>query len=265
MQANKDYLKIMQKLRILIADDEAPARNKMKRMLEALDVVAELWEAENGLEALAKIAEHHPDIVFLDIEMPGKNGLEVAQSLDAEDAPMIIFATAYNEHAVKAFEINAMDYLLKPFNQERLESALQRALKNNGNGHLDKEKIGQVTPPENEEELPIAFASKIPVPTRDRYKLIDYEDIICMEIEERSVRLFTKEKSYILNHSLETFEKRLPTDKFFRVNRSTIINFTQVKEIVIWFGNRFKIIMSNDKEIISSREKTKVLKQVLKI
>ncbi|MBX7243106.1 MAG: LytTR family DNA-binding domain-containing protein [Bacteroidia bacterium] len=255
----------MNKLKILIADDEAPARSKMKRMLELLGVSDEIIMAENGIDALQKIREEGPDLVFLDIEMPGKTGLEVAESLEPDEAPMIIFATAYNEHAVKAFEINAMDYLLKPFNQDRLSMAIQRALKSNEDKTpLSKEQIQSVKEPENQEEgLP--FYNKIPVPTRDRYKLIDYDEIVCIEIEERSVRLYTKEKSYILNHPLETFEKRLPPDKFFRVNRSTIINFSQLKEIVIWFGNRFKIIMCNDKEIISSREKTKVLKSVLKI
>lgn len=255
----------MNKLKILIADDELPARSKMKRMLELLDVASEIIVAENGIDALEKIQRHHPDLVFLDIEMPGKSGLEVAESLDYEDAPIVIFATAYNEHAVKAFEINAMDYLLKPFNQERLSLAIERATKNTRKP-LEKDQIQSVREPsEGDEDGPMPFANKIPVPTRDRYKLVDYEEIVCIEIEERSVRLYTVEKSYILNHSLETFEKRLPTEKFFRVNRSTIINFSQVKEIIIWFGNRFKIIMTNEKEIISSREKTKVLKQVLKI
>lgn len=253
----------MTKLKILIADDELPARNKMKRMLDALEVASEIWEAENGLQALEQIRINQPDLVFLDIEMPGKTGLEVAEEL-AEDAPLIIFATAYNEHAVKAFEVNAMDYLLKPFNQERLSASIQRALKNGHQG-LDKEKIQSVKEPNDAAEGVMPFSNKIPVPNRDRYKLIDYEEVVCIEIEDRNVRLFTKDKSYLLNHSLETFEKRLPSESFFRVNRSTIINFSQVKEIVIWFGNRFKIIMSNDKEIISSREKTKILKHVLKI
>lgn len=258
---------MINKLKILIADDEAPARSKMKRMLEMLGVSDEIIMAENGIEALEKINSEHPDLVFLDIEMPGKSGLEVAESLDPNDAPAIIFATAYNEHAVKAFEINAMDYLLKPFNQDRLSMAIQRALKNSEEKRFpNKDQLKSVKEPESpEEESVLPFYNKIPIPTRDRYKLIDFEEIVCIEIEDRNVRLYTIDKSYILNHSLDVFEKRLPSDRFFRINRSTIINFEQVKEIVIWFGNRFKIIMNNNKEIISSREKTKILKTVLKL
>lgn len=256
----------MQKFKILIADDELPARNKMKRMLEVSEMATEVIVAENGLIALEKIEKHKPDLVFLDIEMPGKTGLEVAQEISIQDnPPIIVFATAYNEHAVKAFEINAIDYLLKPFNQERLKMALERALKNNQRS-LTPQQIDSIKEPvEGAEDGTLPFANKIPVPTRDRFKLLDFEEVVCIEIEDRSVRLYTADKSYILGHPLDVIEKRLPTDKFFRVNRSTIINFSQVKEIIIWFGNRFKIIMVNDKEIISSREKTKVLKQVLKI
>jgi two-component system LytT family response regulator/two-component system response regulator LytT len=255
----------MNKLRVLIADDELPARNKMKRMLESLEMSDTIFMAENGIDALSIIQTNKPDIAFLDIEMPGKTGLEVAREMDSDET-LVIFATAYNEHAIKAFELNAMDYLLKPFNEERLKSSIERAMRNGFRKNIEAEHLESVKETDEfDGENPLPFANKIPVPTRDRYKLIDYDDIVCIEVEERSVRLYTIEKSYLLNHPLETFEKRLPMDKFFRVSRSTIISFSHVKEIVIWFGNRFKIILNNDKEVISSREKSKVLKHVLKI
>ncbi|RMG64540.1 MAG: DNA-binding response regulator [Bacteroidetes bacterium] len=254
----------MSKLRVLIADDELPARNKMKRLLGKIEEVELVHAAENGFDALEHIQSLKPDLVFLDIEMPGMNGLEVAESIDLEDMPSVVFATAYSEHAIKAFELNAQDYLLKPFNEDRLRAAVEKVSTNRGETALDKEKIAQILKSELAEDIKTPFANKVPIPTRDRYKLIDYEEIVCIEVEERSVRLFTADKSYLLNHTLDTFERKLPQDMFFRVNRSCIIGLGHVKEIVIWFGNRFKIILSNGKDVISSREKSKILKQVLK-
>ncbi len=254
----------MSKLRILIADDEQPARNKMKRLLSKFDDIEVVSVAENGLEALEQIQHEQPDMVFLDIEMPGMNGLEVAENIDLENMPAVVFATAYSEHAIKAFEVSAIDYLLKPFNEERLRSSIDKVQENRAGAGLDRNKIAEILKSELADEIKTPFSNKVPIPTRDRYKLVDYSEVVCIEVEERSVRLFTKERSYLLNHTLDTFERKLPTEMFFRVNRSCIIGLKHVKEIVIWFGNRFKIILSNDKEVISSREKSKILKQVLK-
>lgn len=254
----------MSKLKVLIADDELPARNRMKRLLKKIDSVEVLHVAENGLDALEHIQNLKPDLVFLDINMPGMNGLEVAENIEMDRMPAVIFATAYSEHAIKAFELNAMDYLLKPFNEDRLRSAIDKVSANRDSAALNKEALAEILKSELAEEIKTPFSNKVPIPTRDRYKLVDYTEVVCIEVEERSVRLYTKEKSYLLNHTLDTFEKKLPSDQFFRVNRSCIIGLKHVKEIVIWFGNRFKIILSNDKEVISSREKSKILKQVLK-
>ncbi len=254
----------MSKLRVLIADDELPARNKMKRLLQKITSVELVHAAENGFDALEHIQSLKPDLVFLDIEMPGMNGLEVAENIDLDKMPAVVFATAYSEHAIKAFELNALDYLLKPFNEERLRNTIDKVSNSQDSGALDKNKIAEILKSELAEEIKTPFSNKVPIPTRDRYKLVDYTEVVCIEVEERSVRLYTKEKSYLLNHTLDTFERKLPSDQFFRVNRSCIIGLKHVKEIVIWFGNRFKIILSNDKEVISSREKSKILKQVLK-
>ncbi|MCI4669743.1 MAG: LytTR family DNA-binding domain-containing protein [Bacteroidia bacterium] len=254
----------MSKLRVLIADDELPARNKMKRLLTKFNDVEIVHMAENGLDALENIQNSKPDLVFLDIEMPGMNGLEVAGNITTDPMPAVVFATAYNEHAIKAFELNAQDYLLKPFNEDRLRQAVDKVKNNRIETALDPEKLVELLRPEAAEEIKVPFSNKVPIPTRDRYKLVDYDDVVCIEVEERSVRLFTKERSYLLNHTLDTFERKLPGDMFFRVNRSCIIGLKHVLEIVIWFGNRFKIILSNQKEVISSREKSKILKQVLK-
>lgn len=254
----------MNKLRVLIADDEMPARARMKRMLEGFEEIEIVHIAENGLEALEKIQELKPDAVFLDIEMPGLNGLEVAANISLEETPHIVFATAFNDYAIKAFELNAIDYLLKPFNEERLESCIEK-IQEHPRGKAQKDTQKKIQSIANDEDdLKIPFTNKIPVATHDRYKLLDYEDVICIEVEERSTLLYSAEKTYILNQTLDYFEKKLPTDRFLRINRSCIIGLLHVKEIIIWFGNRFKIVLTNGKEVISSREKSKLIKQVLK-
>ncbi|MEM8900426.1 MAG: response regulator, partial [Bacteroidota bacterium] len=134
----------MSKLRVLIADDELPARNKMKRLLQKITSVELVHAAENGFDALEHIQSLKPDLVFLDIEMPGMNGLEVAENIDLEKMPAVVFATAYSEHAIKAFELNALDYLLKPFNEERLRNTIDKVSNSQDSGALDKNKIAEI-------------------------------------------------------------------------------------------------------------------------
>ncbi len=253
----------MSKLRVLIADDEAPARKKMVRMLAEYESIEIVHEAENGLDALEHIEKLKPDIAFLDIEMPGLNGIEVATNLTGDHIPFIVFATAYNEYAIKAFELNAIDYLLKPFNEERLAQTIDKIEASPRAKTIEQQQQG-ISELERNDSLRLPFSNKIPIATFDRYKLIDYEDVILIEVEERNTVLYTKDKSYTLNQTLDYFEKKLPTDRFLRVNRSSLIGLEHVQEIVIWFGNRFKIILTNGKDVISSREKSKILKQVLK-
>lgn len=248
---------------MLIADDEELARKKMKRLLGKFADFEIVEEAANGEEALQMIRQKKPDIAFLDIEMPGLNGIEVAAALTDEDVPYIVFATAYNEHAIKAFELNAIDYLLKPFNEERLGNCLEK-IKGSPRGKYLANQKKAVKNLEANKEISLPFSNKIPIPTFDRYKLVDFDEVVCIEVEERNTILYTAEKSYTLNQTLDYFEKKLPSDKFLRVNRSSLIGLQHVKEIVIWFGNRFKIILTNGKDVISSREKSKILKQVLK-
>jgi DNA-binding LytR/AlgR family response regulator len=253
------------KYRVLIADDEAPARNKMQRMLGQFEHVEIIHVAQNGLDALEHIEKMRPDIAFLDIEMPGLSGIEVAQSIAPGKIPYIVFATAYNEYAVNAFELNAIDYLLKPFSGERIQQALEK-IQQNPRGRFAENNLKNIDKVAQDLESAgsFQFSNKIPIPTVDRYKLVDYDDVICIEVEERFTIIYAKDRTYTVSQTLDHFEKKLPQAEFFRVNRACIISLSKVKEIVIWFGNRFKIILTNGKEVISSREKSKHLKHILK-
>lgn len=253
------------KYRVLIADDEAPARNKMERMIGQFEFLEIVHISPNGLDALENIDKIRPDIVFLDIEMPGLTGIEVAQNISPGKVPYIVFATAYNEYAVNAFELNAIDYLLKPFNAERLQQTLEK-IQASPRGRFTEQALKNIDKVAQDIESAGAFqfVNKIPIPTIDRYKLVDYDDVVCIEVEERFTIIYTNDRTYTVSQTLDHFEKKLPANDFFRVNRACIISLSKVKEIVIWFGNRFKIILTNGKEIISSREKSKQLKQILK-
>jgi len=253
------------KYQVLIADDEVPARNKMERMVKQFDFLEIVHISPNGLDALENIDNLKPDIAFLDIEMPGLTGIEVAQNLAPGKVPYIVFATAYNEFAVNAFELNAIDYLLKPFNVERLQQTLEK-IQQNPRGRFARENLKNIdkVAQDIEANSSFQFSNKIPIPTVDRYKLVDYDDVICIEVEERFTIIYTKDRTYTVSQTLDHFERKLPQNEFFRINRACIISLSKVKEIVIWFGNRFKIVLTNGKEVISSREKSKHLKHILK-
>ncbi len=249
----------MQPINILIADDEDPARNRMVRLLEGFEFIGDIFKASNGEEALNIIMEKSPDLAFLDIEMPEFTGLEVAAQIPKDHHTKIIFATAYNDFAIQAFEHNAIDYLLKPINKERLEKCFE---KYELMQQVNSKKIEEIANSLNANGG-LQLSNKIPIPTADRYKLLDVNEIICVEISERICYVYTKEKKYMLTLTLEQIEKKLPHKQFVKVNRATIINLNEVTEFIIWFGQRFKIMLSNQKEIISSREKSKFLKHLL--
>jgi len=252
--------------KVLIADDEAPARNKMQKMLEAYPDIEIAHVATNGLEAYEQIKQLKPDIVFLDIEMPGMTGIEVVNNFeDPEEVPYIVFVTAYHDYAVHAFDLNAIDYITKPVNADRLQDALDKIRKTPRGKFLSsfKQNLEKVTE-ELEHSGSFQFSNKLPVPTSDRYKLVDYNDIIYIEIIERFTFIHTSDRVFTVTYTLEHYEKKLPSKDFFRVNRSTIINLSKIQDIIFWFGNRFKILLTNGKEIISSREKSRFLKGILK-
>jgi two-component system LytT family response regulator len=249
--------------RALIADDEAPARNKMVRMLQEpnFEHVEIINISTNGLDAYQYIQLLKPDVAFLDIEMPGMTGLEIAESLPPELRPTIVFATAYNEHAIKAFELNAIDYLLKPFSIERLAQTFERIEARKGE-RTDSEGGGDYV--RLAEQLGMPAFTKIPVPIGDKIKLIDFDEVVSIEVEDRITHIYTLNKTYPINITLDTFEKRLPSTIFFRISRSAIVNVQAIQEIVAWFGNRYKVSLINKREVVSSREKSRALKAFFK-
>lgn len=237
-------------IRAIVIDDEELARKRLRKMLRSyekdLEVVA---EAENGQDAVDKIESHHPDLIFLDVQMPGFDGFEVVRRLRYK--PFIVFTTAYDEYALKAFEENSIDYLLKPIEQKRLDTAvekLQRVFATSKSGIN-----------ENVERLLLQLASPPPrrlqVKSGDRTLLVDIDNVLYFEAKDKYTFLHTAEQKHIVDSTIAELEGKLDTQSFVRIHRSTIVNIKYIREIVKWFGGKYKIRLKDKSqtELVVSR------------
>lgn len=244
-------------LRMLVVDDEALARARLKELLADLDGVEVVGEAENGIEAVQKIQEHRPDVVLLDIQMPGMNGFEVIAALDK--VPLIVFATAYDEYAIRAFEVDSLDYLLKPIEKERLAEAIDRARRLVfGGGGLEREleRLAALVRGRAVERLPVQKGKKI--------VLLDLSDIVWIGAEEGLVFVHTKDSRYMVNMTMADLCGRLDDATFFRIHRSTIVNLDHIVEIIPWFSGKYRVIVddADRTELTLSRGRAKALRDI---
>jgi len=241
-------------LRILIVDDEPAARDRLRQLLAAAADVEIVGEAGDGLEAIEKIAALTPDIVLLDIQMPGCSGLDVAASL-AEPRPRIIFCTAYDEHALEAFELNAVDYLLKPINRTRLAAALDRV-------RAAKSAAGDA-------DVRATKSSASPRQTRflakhaNRYHVIEDTAVLYFSVEDGMTKLVTAASHYWMDPSLNDLEARLDAASFFRISRHAIVNLHAVKQVVPQQGGAGQIVLSTGATLEVSRRRFAELLQQL--
>ena len=208
-----------QPLRVLIVDDEAPARRKLGRFLSRDNRIDVVGEAEDGESAVEQIQKLSPDLVLLDIQMPRLNGFEVLEAI-GEDRPQIIFTTAFDQYAIAAFEVRALDYLLKPFDHDRLGEALNRAIEERRAGDSAAQKIDDLLR-ELRRQHPVL--RRIPIRTPGRIIFIDTDEIDWIESEEKYVRLHTMKRSYLHRMTLTHLEERLDPAVFVRVHRRRIV------------------------------------------
>jgi len=237
-------------LRAIIVDDEELARKRLRKMLKKYEVELEIvGEARNGEEAVERIDAVRPDVIFLDIQMPGYDGFEVVRRLKSK--PYIVFATAYDEFALKAFEENTVDYLLKPIEQRRLDKAFEklRQLFDRQALRLD----------ENVERLLARLAAaplkRLQVKVGDKIVLVDILDAVYFEAKDKYTYLHTADQKYIVDLTLAELESRLDSADFVRIHRSTIVNLKHMLELVKWFGGKYKIrLKDKDRtELVVSR------------
>ena len=227
----------------LIVDDEADARARLRRLLKAHPDVVIAEEAQNGLEALEKIEQLQPDLLFLDIEMPGLTGFEVVRSIPPKvPLPLVIFATGYDQHALSAFEVNALAYLLKPVEPDRLAQAVERARRLNA--FSDGKEAERRNLLRAAREGP-SILRRVVCRARDRLVLLPVEQILWFQVEGGLVKAKSATESFLVNYQLNDLEASLSPDLFFRARRDVLVNLTRIKEIRPYFKSGFLLIMSD--------------------
>jgi two-component system LytT family response regulator len=245
-------------MRTLIVDDEAPARERLKRLLADIEGVELIGEAEGGVQAVEMIERERPDLVLLDIQMPGLDGFGVIEAL--EDPPLVIFVTAYDEYAIRAFEVNALDYLLKPFSRERLEKAVRRAQEALTEEQDFAMRLGPLL-----ESLATQgrYLTRLAVRDRDRIRVLDVDEMDWIDVEDEQVMVHVGDRAYLIRRTLTELEARLDPAHFFRAHRSAIVNLSRVKEVIPWFKGSHKLRLTTGAEVDLSRARARALRKIL--
>jgi two-component system response regulator LytT len=254
----------------IIVDDERPARDELAYLLKGFPDINVVAQGKNGLEAVALIEEHAPQLVFLDVQMPGLDGFGVIEKLlrRKQPLPQIIFATAYEHYAVQAFEVSAVDYVLKPFDKARIARALQRARKMTDAAASSVERLETLVEQLGAPKPRAAHPIKLLVKSQSRMILVDAEDMIYASIQDGSITIFARDVEGVSNYrTVEELMEALDPDVYWRPHRSYLVNIKHIKEVVPWFKSSFMLKM-NDKrasEIPVSRAQTKRLRELLKL
>ena len=232
-------------MRILIVDDEAPARDKLRRWLAEQPDLEIAGEATDGLAAAAAIDKLQPDAVFLDIQMPGLSGLEVAAQLEPEQAPLLVFVTAFDEHAIKAFELNAIDYLLKPYDKDRLRKTLERLRERRGQGGATQAAVATA-------RAQTGSSERLLVPHGDQLQLIDAAAIHWLEADDNYVHVHTAQARYIVRRTLADLLVQLG-ERFTRIHKSAAVNIAEVKSLSPLFKGDHEVLLRSGTVLRLSR------------
>ncbi|MCD6345624.1 MAG: response regulator transcription factor [Anaerolineae bacterium] len=245
-------------MRVLIVDDEIPARNRLRRMLAEIETVEIIGEAEGGVQAVEMVEALSPDLVLLDIQMPGLDGFGVIEAL--EYPPPIIFVTAYDEYAIRAFEVNALDYLLKPFSRERLERAVRRAQETLVEEQDFAARLGPLL-----ESLTAQgrYLTRLAARDRDRIRVLDVDKVDWIGVEREQVFVHVGDDIYLVRCTLAELEARLNPAHFFRAHRSAIVNLDRVKEVIPWFKGSHKLQLTTGVKVDLSRAQARELRKIL--
>lgn len=243
-----------EQVRVLVVDDEPLARKRICDLLDEHPDFSVIGQCGDGLSALKAIGDLRPDIVFFDIQMPEMNGLEAVESLDSESLPQFVFVTAYDEHAVRAFELNALDYLLKPFDSERFAATLSRV-----RARLHQPDAGRDSALERKLLAMLndlrknAYASRLLVRAGDRASLIEVNKIVWIEAEGRHVRIHLEKESHLLREPMSHLESRLDPDQFARIHRSAMVNLDWVQSFEAMFHGEYKVCLKGGQTLTMSR------------
>jgi two-component system LytT family response regulator/two-component system response regulator LytT len=256
-------------LNTIIVDDEKPAREELAFLLKGFPEINVIGQGKNGVEAVALIKEHAPDLVFLDVQMPGLDGFGVLKKLVERKlkVPHVVFATAFDHYAVQAFDVNAVDYVLKPFDKGRIAKAITRARKMLDTQTSTTERLEQLLNQLGSAKQ-VAQPVKLLVQSQQRLLLVDAEDMLFATIEAGSISVIARDTEGSSNYrTLEELHAALDSDSFWRPHRSYLVNIHHIKEVVPWFKSSYMLKMSDKKrtEIPVSRGQTKRLHELFKL
>ena len=240
------------KMKVLIADDEPLARERLASLLASepdIDVVA---QARDGEEAVTAVHDHSPDLVFLDVQMPQMNGFDVIEAVGTDKMPPVIFVTAYDQHALRAFQVRALDYLLKPFDRERFTDALQRARKQierDETGDLGRRLLALVKDLRRDQPR----SDRLVVKSGGRLFFLRTDEIDWVEAAGNYVRLHVGNASHLLRETMNAIEGRLDPEKFFRIHRSRIVNMERIQELQPWLNGEYAVLLRTGTRLTLSR------------
>ena len=248
------------KLRAIIVEDESPARELVKAFLKSHENIELLTECSDGFSGVKAINENKPDLVFLDIQMPKLTGFEVLELLD--EMPEIIFTTAFDQYAIKAFELSAVDYLMKPFSKRRFDEAIDKVYSRLHQKRESAENLHTLAKKVKEDTKEI---ERLFVKTGNKIDVVVVPDIIRIEALDDYVEIFTAEKKYVKKETMNFLEQSLPEKTFVRVHRSSIINVNHMKKMERYGKESYIVILKDGSKVNVSKSRTKELKQLLGI
>jgi two-component system LytT family response regulator len=233
-------------IRALIADDESPARDKLQRWLAEQADVEVVGRAKDGLAAAEAIERLRPDVAFLDVQMPGLSGLEVAAQLEESTAPLFVFVTAFDEHAVKAFDLNAVDYLLKPYDKDRFQRALQRVRGRLCSGEPRSAAVATA-------RTQTDSSGRLLVPEGERLVLIDSTSIASLEADDNYVHVHTPTRRYLLRRTLQDLLSQLGEQRFARIHKSAAVNVSAIASLTPLFKGDYEVHLRDGRALRLSR------------
>lgn len=237
----------MKKITAIIVEDSRLARNELKDLLNEIPEIEILAEAENADVAFELINSQNPDLIFLDIQLPGKDGFQLLEML--ENVPMVVFTTAFDEFAIKSFEYNTLDYLLKPINPKRLSQAIEKV----------KLKLAEKT---EKQDKKLDLEDQIFIKEGEKCWMVKISKIYLFEVEGNYTKVFFRNEKAVPTRSSNVIEKKLPQEKYFRANRNTIFNINYIQNIENWFSGNLMIKLPNENQVEISRRQAVLFKEV---
>jgi two-component system, LytTR family, response regulator len=257
-------------IRALVVDDEALAREALREILQEEGAFEIVRECKNGREAVQAIQKEKLDVVFLDVRMPLLDGFEVVEQVGADKMPLTVFVTAYDSFAIKAFEAQALDYVLKPFDEERFRKTIERIKRQLSRDQDGGRTKAEAAPAGLEDKLRAVldaykpgYLDRLPVRTSGRVVFLQMAEIRWIESAGNYVQIFTAEEPVIMRETLSNLEQRLDPNRFIRIHRSTIVNVEHVKELRPWYTGEYIVIMNGGKELTLARRYRHLLKRLL--